>query len=74
MKFGSHGHPMGMLKLLGFEVFSISEIASDAQKATVEKVQQKATEHQIAPCKHTEICGKRLCAESDLQLAAHRFV
>ena len=59
---------MRMSKLLGFEVFSISEIASDVQKATVESDQQKATEHQIAPCKQTEICGKRFSAESDVQL------
>ena len=65
MKFGSHGHSM---RMLGFEVFSISEIASDVQKAAVESDLQKATEHQIAPCRQTEICGKRFSAESDVQL------
>ena len=61
------------IKLLVFEVFSIREIASDVQKATFERDQQKATESK-SPRVNTEICGKRFFAEIDLQLTAGGFV
>ena len=60
---GLNAHVKKTTEVVWFEVFNILEIDSGVQKAAVESNRLKGAKHQIAPCSHIQIYGKRLSVE-----------